>query len=306
MRRARRRRRRARPPGRTPTRGPTRRRGGRRAASPVSSRRLARSGAEPVDPHRGRRRAPHAGRRVADAAVLGAHDQVGAQREVGAAADAEAVDLGDHRPRRAPQPHVGADVAGHHPVVGDRVPRLPRLGLLHRLRAPPDVVAGAERAAGAAQPHDADLGVLLGPVERRFEVVDQLRDDRVEALRAAQREGRDRAVALVEHRAAHGRSIEWVQWRVPRSRRWWGPGCAATAAGRRSSRSRSTTRASTASTRSRASAPRSSTSSRRPSCSAWTACTTSRTSRSTTAASSRSRTAGSAWWRARRGWRPAP
>ena len=78
----------------------------------------------------------------------------------------------------------------------------------------------------------------------------------------------------------------------------WNPqkparGCAAIAAGRPTSRSRSTTRASTRSTPRPASAPSRSTSCRRPSCSAWSACTTSRTSAFTTAASSRSRTAGS-------------
>ena len=79
---------------------PTPRPCGRRAASPVSSSRLERSRPEPVGPHRGGRRAPDPGRRVADPAVLGADDQVRAEREVGAAADAEAVDLGD-RPASA-------------------------------------------------------------------------------------------------------------------------------------------------------------------------------------------------------------
>ena len=115
--------------------------------------------AEAVHPHRRRRRAPHARRRVADAAVLGADDEVRAQREVGAAGDAVAVDLGDDRLGRAPQRHVGVDEAAHGRVVGDRVPRRARLGRLHRLRAPADVVARAERAPGAAQAHDADVVV---------------------------------------------------------------------------------------------------------------------------------------------------
>ena len=56
------------------------------------------------------------------------------------------------------------------------------LGRLHRLRAPVDVVAGAERAPGAAQADDAHRVVGLGAVQRGLEILDQLGDDRVQAL----------------------------------------------------------------------------------------------------------------------------
>src|SRR3972149_3291002 len=46
---------------------------------------------QPVDPHAGRGGAPDARRRVADAGVLRHEDEVRAERQVGAAADAPAV-----------------------------------------------------------------------------------------------------------------------------------------------------------------------------------------------------------------------
>ena len=163
--------------------------------------------AEPVHPHRGRRRAPDARGRVADAAVLRADDQVRAEREVGAAADAEAVHLRDHRLRRAPQRHVRVDVARHHLVVEDRVPRA-RLPA-HQLRAPVDVVAGAEGAAGAAQADRRGPRVVLRAVDRRVERLDQLGHDRVQPLGTVERERRDAVVGLEEDwlRVGHSRIL---------------------------------------------------------------------------------------------------
>ena len=61
--------------------------------------------AEPVDPHAGQVGAPHPRVGRADPRVLAGDHEVGAEREVAAAADAPAVDLGDHRLRRAPDAH---------------------------------------------------------------------------------------------------------------------------------------------------------------------------------------------------------
>ena len=99
-------------------------------------------------------------------ALVGAHDQVAAQRKVGPAAHAVAVHLRDHGLGRAPQLHVGVHVARHELVVADRVPGAVGLGV-HDLRAPLDVVAGAERAAGAAQADRADLRVGPGTLQVR-------------------------------------------------------------------------------------------------------------------------------------------
>ena len=250
--------------------------------------------AEAVDPHRGRRRAPHARGRVADAAVLGADDEVRAQGEVGAAAHAEAVDLRDDRLGRAPQRHVGVDEAR----IMLRSRRSGPTGASPSAssidsRAPADVVARAERPPGAAQ---ADRRAPRRRPGRASSAArrsrDQLGRDRVQALGAVERQRRD-----ARRRPRTGRCPPSARSLccgcMEPSVETPAPGCAATAAGRPTSRCRSTTRASTRSTPRPASAPRSSTSSRRRSCSAWTACTTSRTSASATAASSRSRTAGS-------------
>ena len=213
-------------------------------------------------------------------------------------ADAVAVDLGDHRLGRAPQRHVGVDEAAHDRVVGHRVPRA---GPPRRSPSPPRPsrcrsrrrTRGRRRAGGPrARPRRPGRGAA-----RRRRSLDELGGDRVAALGPVQRERGDRIRRLVADRAGHAAKPTPPTWPYPLGngalRRSRGPGCAATAAGRPTSRCRCTTRASTRSTRRRASAPRSSTSCRRPSCSAWTACTTSPTSASATAASSRSRTAGS-------------
>ena len=90
--------------------------------------------ADPLRPHRRRRRAPDARRRVADLGVLGDHQQVRAERHVGAAGDAVAVDLAEHRLLGVEEAHEAAHVARHELVVGDRVPvRLRRVvGADHR------------------------------------------------------------------------------------------------------------------------------------------------------------------------------
>ena len=138
-------------------------------------------------------------------AAFGDHDQVAAQREVRAAADAVAVHLGDHRLRGAPQFHVGVHVAGHELVVDDGVPRAVGLGV-HDLRTPLDVVARAERATGAAQADRTHLGIGPGALEIRPQVVDQLGSDRVQAVGTVEREGRHAVRGLVQNGLRHGRA----------------------------------------------------------------------------------------------------
>ncbi len=165
--------------------------------------------------------------------------------------------------------------------------------LLHDLRAPADVVAGAERAARAAQPDHPDRGVGVGLRERGADVLRELGGDRVEPLRPVQREvGRPRLVVPRAPCRPWGGSLDWRStWRAPSK-----PAPAALlpllvdgARGPGALRGHPPDRP-----RHRGARPRSSTSCRRRSCSASTACTTSRTWGSPTAASSRSRTAGSA------------
>ena len=79
-------------------------------------------GADAVRPQRGRRRAPHARRRVADLGLVLDHEQVRAERHVGAAGDAEAVHHADDGLARVEEAHEAADVAAHHRVVDHRVP----------------------------------------------------------------------------------------------------------------------------------------------------------------------------------------
>ena len=90
--------------------------------------------ADAVGPDRGRRDAPHARGRVADLGAVLDHQQVRAQRHVGAAGDAEAVDLADDRLVAVEQAHEAADVPRHHLVVHDRIPVGARL-VVARLHA---------------------------------------------------------------------------------------------------------------------------------------------------------------------------
>ena len=114
--------------------------------SPVSSSRLARAGPTRNAQSARRRDAPDARRRIADLRLVLDDDQVRAERHVGAAGDAVAVHLADHRLVGVEQAHEAAQVAAHHLVVDDRVPGALRVvvaGLDHRVErraraAPPD------------------------------------------------------------------------------------------------------------------------------------------------------------------------
>jgi len=71
-------------------------------------------------------------------------------------------------------------------------------GVAPLLEATAEVVAPREGAAGAAQHDDFDVLVALSQPDRRLDLVGHGRDDRVELLRAVQRDGGDRAGGRVE------------------------------------------------------------------------------------------------------------
>jgi hypothetical protein len=130
--------------------------------------------ADAEGPQRGGRHAPDAGRRIADARVVCDHEQVGAERHVGAAGHAEAMHLADHRLVRVEQAHEAAQVAAHHLPVEDRIPRLRGVVVGELLLGELDqVVPAAEALAGAGQRDDVhgrvEVGALdaLGQLARR-------------------------------------------------------------------------------------------------------------------------------------------
>ena len=60
-----------------------------------------------------------------------------------------------------------------------------------------EVEPGAERALAAADHHDANVVVVLGPLPRPIELVQQLLADRVAFMRAVEPDPRDVPVDLV-------------------------------------------------------------------------------------------------------------
>jgi hypothetical protein len=84
-----------------------------------------------MKPQRSRRRTPDPRRRITDLGVVGDHQQVRAQRHVGAAGHAVAMDLAHHRFLAVKQTHETAHVAAHHGVVDGRVPGGVRHVILH-------------------------------------------------------------------------------------------------------------------------------------------------------------------------------
>ncbi len=181
---------------------------------------------QPRRPQRRRRRAPDARRRVADLGVGADHEQVRAERHVGAAGDAVAVDLADHRLLGVEERHEAAHVAPHELEVGDRVPvRLRRVvGADHRRverragrRAEPlpqvahvalgrgdQVVAAAEPRAVTGEGDRMDLRVEVRPLDTGGDLDRHPRHDPVAALRPVQRDPSDPIRGLVgEGRQVH-------------------------------------------------------------------------------------------------------
>jgi hypothetical protein len=157
--------------------------------------------ADPVRPQRGRRHAPDTRRRVADAGVVGDHEQVGAQRHVGAARDAEAVDLADDRLLAVEQAHEAAHVAAHELVIQHRVPRLRRIVVLGLVLGVLDqVVAAAEALALARQCDHMHVAVEVRLLDALGQLARHREGDAVAALRPIERDPRDPAGDLVAER----------------------------------------------------------------------------------------------------------
>ena len=155
---------------------------------------LGAHGAEPERPHRRRRAAPYPRRHVADAGILGDHDQVAAERDVAAARDGGAVDLGDGGLGAAPQAHEILGVALHRRIVDQRVPRMAFLlaGMIdHAFRGSGEVVTAAKALARAFDHDDVDVVVLLRPLDRPADFAGHLVGDGVEALGPVQDEAGD-------------------------------------------------------------------------------------------------------------------
>jgi len=126
----------------------------------------------------------------------GGGHQIAPQRQVAAGPDGEAV---DHRQRG-----LGEVEQPQHQAVEPLDPG-PSLGGRHPLDHGLDVAAGAEVAAGAGEDHRADGGVGLELVERRHQLVAHGHVERVARLRAIQRDGGERPVAVHPQRLVpHG------------------------------------------------------------------------------------------------------
>ena len=145
--------------------------------------------------------------------VVGGDRQVAADVEDVAAADGVAGHHGDDRLRQAAHLHL---------QVGDvEAPERFALGDVAGVAPDPLVAARAERLlALAGEDDDADLGVLAGQLERRRDLDQRLRAERVEHLRPVDRDLGDPLrllVADVLELAARGaprdRRVQFLLWR---------------------------------------------------------------------------------------------
>jgi hypothetical protein len=137
------------------------------------------------------------------------------------------VDLADDRRRGLEERHEGLDVARHHGVVDQRVPGPARVvvgghdggiqrraGGRRRGRVSPaeplgrvdEVIAAAEALAVARQQDHVHVGIEVGALHARRQLVDQPPRQAVAALRAVQRDAGDPVAGLIGHRL-HGRLL---------------------------------------------------------------------------------------------------
>jgi hypothetical protein len=171
--------------------------------------------AHPERPQRRGRHAPDAGGRVADARVVGDHQQVGAERHVGAARDAEAVHLADDGLVRIEQAHEAAQVAAHHLPVDHRVPRLRRVVVGDLLLCELDqVVAPAEALPGPCQRDHVHRAVEVGLLDAVRQLAWHRERDPVAALRPVEGDAGDAAVDLVGNRL-HRRTVRLAVMTLP-------------------------------------------------------------------------------------------
>jgi len=162
-----------------------------------------------ADDHRHHDRRTDAGKAhlgLAERSVVGGDRQVAQHHHLAAAAEHMALHRGNYRLCHQPRRHLEFELFVQVVVRLGRIaaPVSISVGVgAGRLR--PDVVAGAEAAPLGAQQHDAGRRVGVGPVKRVEQRVLQLGADRVELVRAVQRDDADLVVDLVQHdRLGHG------------------------------------------------------------------------------------------------------
>ena len=164
--------------------------------------------------------------------VVRGHQQVGAERHVGPAGDAEAVHLAEHRLLGVEQAHEAADVPPHHLEVDDRVPgpvrvvvrgHDRRINAASQCRPRPRFASGRDRVRATAPticpfrrcdevvaaaepgpvPGERDrvhLRVEVGALDARRQLARHLERDAVSPLGPIERDSRDAPVAGVGHR----------------------------------------------------------------------------------------------------------
>jgi len=158
---------------------------------------------EAVDPHRAQVAAPHSRVGRADLGILGRNDEIGAERHVGPATDAPAVDLRNDRLRAGPQAHeVGhgrVEGVGHSDHVGARVPLRPFRVLRREVALCAEVEPGAEGASRALEHDDAYSGIAIRLADAGRQVLPHWRHDRVELFGPVQGERGDGVARVIEH-----------------------------------------------------------------------------------------------------------
>ena len=135
------------------------------------------------------------------------HDVAGADH-LAAASQAPAVHLGHDWLAVAPHPQPAVD--GHAQIFAvQRDPRLTQLpGLIaaalvrqptHCARARRQIIAGAERTAGALEPYHADVVPRIQLTQSRLKIIPQRAGDCIQLLGTVQRDRRDRTVCFDEN-----------------------------------------------------------------------------------------------------------
>ena len=145
--------------------------------------------------------------RLREHAVVGGNRDVARQRIPEPTAHDPAVDGGDDRLRQLPEMHQPSRrrIVVRPPALQElRDLEAARIERRLAVRAPPDVVARGERAAGAGQDDRADLRIGIGLVQRSMQLGRELWVDRVQRLRPIERERDDGSGLLVEqHLVGH-------------------------------------------------------------------------------------------------------
>ena len=175
--------------------------------------------------------------RIADLRFVLDEEEVGAERKVGTAADAEAMYLADDRLLAVQEAHEPVHVAAHHRVVDHRVPwfrgvvvRKLDVGIQRRPRWRSRALAGDLGACGgdqivtcakplsvAGEGDDVDAGIEVRLFDAGLQLARERKRDGVAPLRAVQRDARDAARHVVRHRFEGRHARASVRLAAPRS-----------------------------------------------------------------------------------------